>query len=279
MKKTTLTIMVVLVTILFLGGCAGMAPLSIPKNQTAYFNSGLRDDSNVGVVSKQQTQHLIIIIKDIGQKDFSEIENSLNLSKDVYHGLSQEKIGDNSYLWHRSMITLNYYDSKNSMGYIQVLDAVGTNRGRKVDKAEIISGDERLQLEISKARDLKYIYEISINPLLSFTGYYIESHFEGKNRSINATSSGGTIIEVFLDASTKITVGGLVSATDDKGRFFFDGTVSMSKLTEGIVTITNGKGEKIEATQDENGKWLVQIEGIKTGKPYSAKLLIDSLNN
>ena len=127
--------------------------------------------------------------------------------------------------------------------------------------------------------EVALLKELAKDPGYAFKGYSEVYIYAGNNKGFSGASAGGIAIDLIFDINSPITVGGYHAVTDGKGNFHFAGNASMSRITEGVIPITDSNGNIVSAVLDTSiNKWVVKIDGMKGGMPYSMQLEIDALN-
>lgn len=139
-----------------------------------------------------------------------------------------------------------------------------------------------LKVIIARRAVARYSDEAFLAAILSsgpyvFEAMHVHYGFAARGRGMTAAASGKVIIELVQDASAALVVGGLRTQTDAQGRFRFEGRPSMARVTEGIIVLIDEAGRKIEARQDDRGRWGVTIQGQRSGQPYSRILVLEQL--
>lgn len=222
-----------------------------------------------------------VVLEDISQEDFTVIkQNAKELCKKAEYGYpnytKNNMVVQAVNFRKRNQLStqgINYYhsyDATQAKGYLYFMVYVyGYRKDNSRDLDSLLLTPDDLQF-------LKQIIDFEKNP---FKGYYFGYSFNGNNRSISGNADGNIVININLDSSSAINVGGYLAMTDMNGDFSFSGSSSLARITEGIIVLTDSSGNEVLAMQNKETKeWYVEVIGQKGAKEHKFNLVIESLN-
>jgi hypothetical protein len=272
MIKKTISIFITLCAVLTFTSC-----LTVTQEKAAPLHQSIYPgNSYVSYIHS-----INVVLEDISQEDFSVIkQNAKELCKKAEYGypnytknnmvVQAVNFRKRNQLSSQGIYGYYSYNAEEATGYIYF--RVGIYGSRKENSRNLDS----LLFTPDDLQFLKQIIDFEKNP---FKGYYFGYSFNGNNRSISGNADGNIVININLDSSSAITVGGYLAMTDMNGDFSFSGSSSLARITEGIIVLTDTSGNEVLAMQDKETKeWYVEVVGQKGAKEHKFNLVIDSLN-